>query len=82
MPATSNDQGRAFEYIFTNVLHDEISKYRNVEIEQNSSLIAAKHAWNSISPIIRSNLEEAANASCRLYARQNVLDAGAKISNI
>ena len=73
MPAASNDQGRAFEYIFTNILHDEIAKYRNVEIEQNSSLIAAKHAWNSISPIIRSNLEEAAKASCNTLFDAEVL---------
>ena len=73
MPATSNDQGRAFEYIFTNILHDEIAEYRNVEIEQNSSLIAAEHAWNSISPIIQSNLEEAAKASCNTLFDTEVL---------
>lgn len=73
MPATSNDQGRAFEYIFTNILHDEIAKYRNVEIEQNSSLIAAEHAWNSISPTIQSNLKEAAKASCDTLFNAEVL---------
>ena len=73
MPATSNDQGRAFEFIFTNILHDEISKFRSVEIEQNSSLIAAENAWNSISPTIQSNLKEAAKASCNTLFNAEVL---------
>lgn len=49
MSSRSNDQGRAYEYITLITLHAEISKIRKVEITQNSSLEAAKDAWDNMS---------------------------------
>ena len=49
MSSKSNNQGRAYEYIFLNVLFDEISKIREVWIEKNSSFLASKKAWETLS---------------------------------
>ena len=49
MSSRSNDQGRAYEYITLVTLHTEISKIRKAEIIQNSSLEAAKGAWENMS---------------------------------
>lgn len=49
MSSNSNDQGRAYEYITLVTLHTEISKIRKAEIVQNSSLEAAKDAWDNMS---------------------------------
>ena len=49
MSSRSNDQGRAYEYITLVTLHTEISKIRKAEIVQNSSLEAAKDAWDNMS---------------------------------
>ena len=49
MSSKSNNQGRAYEYIFLNVLFDEISKIREVWIEENSSFLASKKAWETLS---------------------------------
>ena len=49
MSSKSNNQGRAYEYIFLNVLFDEISKIREVRIEKNSSFLASKKAWETLS---------------------------------
>ena len=49
MSSKSNDQGRAYEYITLITLHTEISKVRKAEIVQNSSLEAAKDAWDNMS---------------------------------
>ena len=49
MSSRSNDQGRAYEYITLVTLHTEISKIRKAAIVQNSSLEAAKDAWNNLS---------------------------------
>lgn len=49
MSSKSNDQGRAYEYITLVTLHTEISKVRKARIVQNSSLEAAKDAWESMS---------------------------------
>lgn len=73
MPTTSNDQGRAFEYIFAKVLKDKISTHRNAVIEDNESLAVAEKAWNSISGNIQSNLEEAAIAACEKIFDAEVL---------
>ena len=45
----SNNQGRAYEYIFLNSLFEVISKIREVSIEKNSSLMASKQAWETLS---------------------------------
>ena len=49
MSSRSNDQGRAYEYITLVMLNTEISKIRKAEIVQNSSLEAAKDAWDNMS---------------------------------
>ena len=49
MSSKSNDQGRAYEYITLITLHTEISKVRKAEIVHNSSLEAAKDAWENMS---------------------------------
>ena len=45
MSSKSNDQGRAYEYITLFTLHKEISKVRKATIIENSSLYAARDAW-------------------------------------
>ena len=49
MSSKSNNQGRAYEYVFLNVLFDEISKIREVWIEKNSSFLASEKAWETLS---------------------------------
>lgn len=48
MSSKSNDQGRAYEYITLLTLHSEILKVRRAEIIYNSSLEAARNAWNNM----------------------------------
>lgn len=60
MSSKSNDQGRAFEYACIEALGLEISKYRSVHIEQNSSFYAAKNAWNSMTTSFQKLLNTAA----------------------
>ena len=49
MSSKSNDQGRAYEYVTLLTLHSEISKIRRAEIVKNSSLEAARNAWDNMS---------------------------------
>ena len=49
MSSKSNNQGRAYEYVFLNVLFDEMSKIREVWIEKNSSFLASEKAWETLS---------------------------------
>ena len=49
MSNKSNNQGRAYEYIFLNSLFEVISKIREVSIERNSSFMASKQAWETLS---------------------------------
>ena len=46
MSTSSNDQGRAYEYAWINVLNQALSKIRNTAIVSNSSLEANKRAWD------------------------------------
>lgn len=48
MSSKSNDNGRAYEYIFINVLCEEISKVRKATILENDSLEATKKAWETL----------------------------------
>ena len=48
MSNKSNNQGRAYEFACINILANEINRYRRVEIIANSSIIAAKNAWNTL----------------------------------
>lgn len=45
MTTASNDRGRAYEYAWISILEEELGKKRPVEVVDNSSLEANKHAW-------------------------------------
>ena len=62
MSSKSNDQGRAYEYITLLTLHTEISKKRRVEIIKNSSLEAARNAWENMSRSMQSILTISAHS--------------------
>lgn len=49
MSVQSNNQGRAYEYVFINTLFEEINKIRPVTIEETSALFASRHAWEFVS---------------------------------
>ena len=49
MSTKSNNQGRGYEYICLQTLFAEISKVRPAKIDENSSFVAAKHAWQTLS---------------------------------
>lgn len=49
MSKLSNNQGRGYEYICLSTLYFEISKVRHAQIDKNSSYLAAKRAWNTLS---------------------------------
>lgn len=63
MSEQSNNQGRAYEYICLVTLHNEISKFRSVEIEQNSAYYAAYHAWSLIGETFQETLTESAKST-------------------
>lgn len=62
MSVKSNDNGRAFEYVFINVLKSEIEKKRPVSIREDKHYIASQNAWNDISKNIQQKLTDASNA--------------------
>ncbi|MDE6770341.1 MAG: HaeIII family restriction endonuclease, partial [Muribaculaceae bacterium] len=49
MSSKSNDQGRAYEYACLRNLEEQISKIRPCTVINNSSLLAAERAWNTLS---------------------------------
>lgn len=49
MSDKSNNQGRAYEYACLLTLNEEIGKLRPVTIVENSSYLAAKYAWSTLS---------------------------------
>ena len=49
MSNASNNQGRAYEFICLNSLHEAVNKVRPARIEKNSSYVAAENAWNTLS---------------------------------
>lgn len=49
MSNASNNQGRAYEYVFINTLNSAISEKRPSQIIENSSYRAAKNAWDTLS---------------------------------
>lgn len=49
MSSASNDQGRAYEYAWINVLYDRLSQIKNVHIVNNTSLHANERSWNLMS---------------------------------
>ena len=65
MSEQSNKNGRAYEYISLMVLYDEISKRRSVRIIQNSSLLAAKRAWDDLDDAEKVILKKSADKSAQ-----------------
>lgn len=63
MSEQSNNQGRAYEYICLTTLYNEISKFRSVEIEQNSAYNAAFHAWSQVGQVFQGILLDSAKAA-------------------
>lgn len=62
MSNSSNNQGRAYEYACITTLCNEIKKHRSAEIIMNSSFFAAKHAWELIDNILKTNLIKSAES--------------------
>lgn len=60
MSVQSNNQGRAYEYVFINTLFEEINKIRPVTIEENSSLLASRHAYEFVSQEFKNLLKSSA----------------------
>lgn len=48
MSNKSNNQGRAYEFSYLITLYEEISKIRNVRIEENNSYFTAERAWDTL----------------------------------
>ena len=63
MSSLSNNFGRAYEYICLITLHKEILKFRDAEIEQNSSFYAAQRAWEDIDIEVQNTLAQSAFAA-------------------
>lgn len=63
MSNTSNNQGRAYEYICIHTLADEIQKIRTVSILENSALLASKHAWHTVGEPFQNIMRQSANAA-------------------
>lgn len=62
MSSKSNDQGRAYEYVTLLTLHSEISKIRRAEIVKNSSLEAARNAWDNMSKSMQNLMSMSAHS--------------------
>lgn len=63
MSTRSNDQGRAYEYAWINILHRALSKIRSTQIVNNSSLEANKRAWAAMDKGTQQLFEISANAA-------------------
>ena len=59
----SNDQGRAYEYIWIQTLYKALSEQRKTRIVQNSSLIANERAWFLMDAEMQETLMISANAA-------------------
>lgn len=78
MSTSSNDQGRAYEYAWINVLNQALSKIRNTAIVSNSSLEANKRAWDimpeDLKEVFISSAEAAVDAVLELEPRMTEND--------
>jgi len=66
MSNLSNDQGRALEFSTLMVFEKEISEYRSVKIDKNSSFESAKKAWDKMSPQLKETFEKCAIAAAKV----------------
>ena len=78
MSSKSNNQGRAYEFAYLNILHEEISKYRLSRIEKNSSYEAAEKAWHTLEESEKDmyKLSALAGANAILELEPLILDDG------
>lgn len=60
MSSASNNNGRAYEYVFLHSLYDAISKLRQTEIVKDCSYEASQRAWNMIDLAQREVYKESA----------------------
>lgn len=82
MTNKSNNQGRAFEYAFINILFKNSSKYQTVEIIHDSSFMSAERAWGTTSVALQTELKKAAEVAClQLFKMEQnlVLDTNEKL---
>ena len=63
MSNKSNNQGRAYEYIWINTLHDMLTLNRKVVIVKNSSYEANYKAWNSLNQQMQELLKISAKSA-------------------
>ena len=63
MTTRSNDQGRAYEYIWIQTLYKALYKRRKTRIIENSSLLANKNAWSNIDQDLQDDLTLSAQAA-------------------
>lgn len=67
MSSKSNDNGRAFEYIFIQTLYSKLLTVNsNTFIENNSSLKAAELAFRKVDNVIKNNLQNSSDAVCKI----------------
>ena len=66
MTRKSNDQGRAYEFAYLTVFHEEISKIRPSKININSCYSAAERAWNTLSNIEKKTYRKSALAGVKM----------------
>ncbi len=63
MSTNSNDQGRAYEFVWINALNQALSKIRKTVMVSNSSLEANKRAWNVMPKDMKELLTVSAEAA-------------------
>lgn len=63
MSTKSNDQGRAYEYVWINALYNALNPIRDTSIVLNSSLEANKKAWSAIDRETQDLFNLSANAT-------------------
>ena len=63
MSNKSNDNGRAYEYIFIQTLEQEIKKTRLVEIKKDSSYSSSEKSWNNISSDLQAILIKSSSSA-------------------
>lgn len=63
MSNKSNDNGRAYEYIFIKTLEQEIKKIRIVEIKKDCSYFSSEKSWNNISNNMQATLIKSSSSA-------------------
>ncbi|MCI8316494.1 MAG: HaeIII family restriction endonuclease [Lachnospiraceae bacterium] len=80
MSTNSNDQGRAYEYAWINILYRALSEIRRTRIVDNSSLQANKRAWavmdNDMQELFKISAHSAVDTILELEPRMSEDDGG------